>query len=31
MSDIGKPERETQNSVIALRLDEVHYDYVDDW
>ena len=31
MSDIGKPERATQNRVIALFLDELHYRYLGHW
>ncbi len=31
MSDIGKPERATQNRVIALFKDELQYRYVGDW
>ncbi|MDT7042671.1 type I restriction endonuclease subunit R [Candidatus Nitronereus thalassa] len=31
MSDIGQPERTTQNRVIALFRDELHYRYLDDW
>jgi type I restriction enzyme R subunit len=31
MSDIGKPERETQNRLIALFRDELHYSYLGDW
>lgn len=31
MSDIGKPERATQNRIIALFRDELKYDYLGDW
>jgi type I restriction enzyme, R subunit len=31
MSDIGKPERVTQNRVIALFREELGYDYLGDW
>jgi type I restriction enzyme R subunit len=31
MSDIGKPERVTQNRVIGLFLDELKYRYLGDW
>jgi type I restriction enzyme R subunit len=31
MSDIGKPERATQNRVIALFHDEMDYRYIGDW
>ena len=31
MSDIGKPERATQNRVIALFHDELAYHYLGDW
>jgi len=30
MSDIGKPERATQNRVIALFRDELSYHYLGD-
>ena len=29
--NIGKPERETQNRIIALFRDELHYRYLGDW
>src|ERR1700690_3322888 len=31
MNDVGKPERATQNRVIALFRDELHYGYLGDW
>lgn len=31
MSTIGKPERATQNRVIALFVKELGYDYLGDW
>ena len=31
MSNIGQPECETQNRVIALFRDELGYRYLDDW
>jgi type I restriction enzyme R subunit len=31
MNDIGKPERVTQNRVIKLFVDELHYRYLSDW
>ena len=31
MSTVGQPERATQNRVIALFRDELHYHYLDDW
>lgn len=31
MSDVGKPERVTQNRIIALFRDELGYRYLDDW
>ena len=31
MSDIGKPERVTQDRVIGLFRDELGYDYLGDW
>ena len=31
MSTIGQPERETQNRVIALFRNELHYRYLGDW
>ena len=31
MSNLGKPERITQNRVISLFCDELHYNYLGDW
>ena len=31
MSDVGKPERDTQNRIIALFRDELKYRYLGDW
>jgi type I restriction enzyme R subunit len=31
MSTVGQPERATQNRVIALFRDELHYHYLGDW
>ena len=31
MSSIGKPERATQNRVIALLRDELGHGYLDNW
>jgi type I restriction enzyme, R subunit len=31
VDEIGKPERKTQNRVIALFQDELNYDYLGDW
>ena len=31
MSDVGKPERETQNRIVRLYRDELGYRYLGDW
>ncbi|MDD2800118.1 MAG: HsdR family type I site-specific deoxyribonuclease, partial [Methylococcales bacterium] len=31
MTTIGQPERATQNRIITLFRDELHYDYLGDW
>ena len=31
MSDIGKPERVTQDRVVALFKQQLHYSYLGDW
>ena len=31
MNTLGKPERATQNRVIALFREELDYDYLGDW
>jgi type I restriction enzyme R subunit len=31
VSDVGKPERETQNRIIALFRDELKYRFLGDW
>ena len=31
MSDVGKPERVTQDRIVALFHDELDYDYLGDW
>ncbi|MDP3331327.1 MAG: HsdR family type I site-specific deoxyribonuclease [Methylococcaceae bacterium] len=31
MNEIGQPERTTQNRIISLFQDELHYDYLGDW
>ena len=31
MSDVGKPEIETQKRIVALFRDELGYDYLGDW
>jgi len=31
LSNVGKPERHTQNRIIALFRDDLGYRYLDDW